>query len=747
MAGERSVKIKFIADKIAKFVAETKTAGGAIERFGTQADKASSAAGRFGGALKSVLAPGAPAAIAALSVPVIGLAASLGGAGAALGTFGAVLTSSQKQITENATKFTDLNDKIALYGREAELAGKRGLDGAKFLEKQAKAALELEARLSLLPVAEREATRQYLGMQRAWQKFVEANSPTTFGILGRGYGLIRKNLDKLQPLYDIGAAAAKRALTALERFAGGGGLDRFVAFLSAKAEPAIASFGTILSNVGKFLGSLFSRTADDGQGFLDLLTRASEKLAAFGENGGLDRFLDTITSNGPGAGAALVSIATAAVHIAQATAPLAPISLAVAAALAQLIAAVPPQVITALVGAWVAYRVAIGVWTPVATIATTVTKILTAEKLKNAIASARAAIAERASAAATAAGNAGRAVAAGAVRAWTAATNLLTLANIRTAAATVASTVATVAANVAQKAIAIGLKAWAAAQWLVNIAMTANPIGLIIAGIVALIAIIVLIATKTTWFQTIWKVVWGAIQSAAKFVADWFMNTLVPSFKRALDQLVAVINFVVGIYKGAFNILVAAVKFVYNAYVNYIKLIISAIRLLIQGVLVVVNYVRDRWNAMVSLIAGLGGRIRSAARGIWDGIKDSFRSAINYIIDKWNGLSFSLPSINTPFGKIGGTTLSTPNLPRLASGGWAQPGRTYLAGENGPELLTTGRRAYVNNAGATEDMMSTPPVVHVYIGDRELTDIVDVRIETNNRGTRRRVGARVGAYA
>lgn len=747
MAGERSVKIKFIADKIAKFVADTKLAGGAVERFGTQADRASSAAGRFGNALKSVIAPGGPAAIAALSVPVIGLAGNLGAAGAALGTFGAVLTSSQKQIGENATKFTDLNDKIALYGKQAELAEKRGLKAEKYLKKQAEAALELEARLALLPVAEREATRQYLGMQRAWQKFVEANQPATFGILARGYALIRKNVDKLQPLFDVGAAAARRALTALERFADGGGLDRFIAWLSTTAETSIASFGTILRNVGSFLGNLFSKTSADGQGFLDLLTRASEKLAAFGENGGLDRFLSAVTENGPGAGAALLSIATAAVHIAQATAPLAPISLAIAAALAQIIAAVPPQVITAVVAAWVAYRVAIGVWTPVATVATTVIKIMTAEKLKNAIASTRAAIAERASAAATVVANAARTVAAAVTRAWTVATNLFTLANIRMVASVIASTTATVAANVAQKAIAIGLKAWAAAQWLLNIAMTANPIGLIIAAIVALIAIIVLIATKTTWFQTIWKAVWAALQAAAKFVADWFMNTLVPSFKRAFDQLVAVIQFVLGIYKAAWNGIVAAVKFVYNAYVNYIKLIIAVIRLLIQGVLVVVNYVRDKWNSMVSNIAALPGRIRSAARGLWDGIKDSFRSAINYIIDKWNGLSFSLPSINTPFGKIGGTTISTPNIGRLATGGWAQPGKTYLTGENGPELLTTGRRAYVNSAGATEDMMGGVPEVHVYIGDRELTDIVDVRIETKNRDTRRRVGARVGAYA
>ena len=55
--------------------------------------------------------------------------------------------------------------------------------------------------------------------------------------------------------------------------------------------------------------------------------------------------------------------------------------------------------------------------------------------------------------------------------------------------------------TVAMKAAA-GTKGWAAAQWLLNIAMDANPIGLIIVGIAALIALTVIVTKK-------WKT-WGA---------------------------------------------------------------------------------------------------------------------------------------------------------------------------------------------------------------------------------------------
>ena len=82
--------------------------------------------------------------------------------------------------------------------------------------------------------------------------------------------------------------------------------------------------------------------------------------------------------------------------------------------------------------------------------------------------------------------------------------------------------------NVAAMANAVGSKiaagaarVWAAGQWLLNAALTANPIGLVIAGIVLLIGIIVLIATKTTWFQTLWKAIWGKIGDPIKKAWDW----------------------------------------------------------------------------------------------------------------------------------------------------------------------------------------------------------------------------------
>lgn len=290
--------------------------------------------------------------------------------------------------------------------------------------------------------------------------------------------------------------------------------------------------------------------------------------------------------------------------------------------------------------------------------------------------------------------------------------------------------------------IVAAIKVWTIVQTALNFVLTANPIGLIIVGIGLLIAGIVLIATKTKFFQTVWEVVWGAIRAAAQAVADWFMGTIVPSLKRAFDTIVSVAKFVWNLWSAQWKIAIAVVQWVADKVRAYFEAVNSVFRFVGAVVRAIVDDIRAKFNALISFVSGLPGRVTSATKHLWDGIKSSFKNAINYVIDKWNNLSFTLPSINTPFGKIGGTTINTPNLPRLASGGWAQPGRTYLTGENGPELLSVGRRAYVNNAGDTAAMLGGgTPEVHVYIGDRELTDIVDVQIQSSDRQKRRRAGA------
>jgi hypothetical protein len=92
------------------------------------------------------------------------------------------------------------------------------------------------------------------------------------------------------------------------------------------------------------------------------------------------------------------------------------------------------------------------------------------------------------------------------------------------------------------------------AQWAWNVALTANPIGLIIVGISLLIAGIVFLATKTKFFQTIWRVAWGGIKAAAMAVWDWLKN--LP--ERIGRTFIKVAEFIGRPFRAAFNMIANA---------------------------------------------------------------------------------------------------------------------------------------------------------------------------------------------
>lgn len=109
--------------------------------------------------------------------------------------------------------------------------------------------------------------------------------------------------------------------------------------------------------------------------------------------------------------------------------------------------------------------------------------------------------------------------------------------------------VATIAQAVAQKAAAAGAKVWAAAQWIMNSALLASPITWIVVGIVALIAVIVLIAKRTDWFSKAWRASWSWIKSAAS--DTWNFLKKIPGWIGSAFSKVA--GFIMAPYKAAFN--------------------------------------------------------------------------------------------------------------------------------------------------------------------------------------------------
>jgi hypothetical protein len=224
--------------------------------------------------------------------------------------------------------------------------------------------------------------------------------------------------------------------------------------------------------------------------------------------------------------------------------------------------------------------------------------------------------------------------------------------------------VATVASTVASTAHSVATKSAAAAQWLLNAAMSANPIGLVVIAIAALVAGLIIAYKKSETFRNIVTTAFGAVKNAAVFAFNWV--------KSNWPLLLAIITGPIGL-----------AVLVISRHWGSIK----------AGATAVFTWVSGKFNSLVTFVTGLPGRISSAASGMFDGIKSAFRSAINWVIDRWNGLSFSIPGVDTHIpgvGKIGGFTLSTPNIPKFHTGGVVpgRPGQEILALVQAGETIT-----------------------------------------------------------
>jgi hypothetical protein len=221
------------------------------------------------------------------------------------------------------------------------------------------------------------------------------------------------------------------------------------------------------------------------------------------------------------------------------------------------------------------------------------------------------------------------------------------------------------------KTLAGALKQTTIVQKLLNSAMLMSPITWWIVGIVALIAILVVMYNKFDWFREFVNTVFEGIKVAVEAVINWVRENW---------------PLLLAILLGPFGLLVYGVVKYWDEIVAFVQRIPERLRAIGTTIW---SWITDRWNEMrtavatrvsdfVAFVRGLPERVRSAAAGMWNGIRDGFRNMLNNIISWWNDLRFDLKIPKnrvTDFLRIGGLgfTLDTPNIPQLAAGGIIMP--------------------------------------------------------------------------
>lgn len=157
---------------------------------------------------------------------------------------------------------------------------------------------------------------------------------------------------------------------------------------------------------------------------------------------------------------------------------------------------------------------------------------------------------------------------------------------------TVAQTAATVASKTAQVAIAGATKAWAVAQKVLNSALRANPIGLVITAVALLVAGLIYAYKHSEKFRNIVNGAFGAVKQVGQAVFGWFQK----NWHTIADILLAPFNLVIKpIWKNRDAIL-SAIKAVPGAIAGFMKNVANIITAPFRAAF---NGVRNAWNSTV----------------------------------------------------------------------------------------------------------------------------------------------------
>lgn len=157
-----------------------------------------------------------------------------------------------------------------------------------------------------------------------------------------------------------------------------------------------------------------------------------------------------------------------------------------------------------------------------------------------------------------------------------------------------------------------------AAQWLWDAALSANPIGLIIIAIAALVAAFVILWNKSEAFRNFWKAVWRDVLSIVKSVWNWVKD----NWPLLLGILTGPIGLAVVYFTKHFD----TIHRLWDDLVNFIKSAWKA----------VTGWLLTSFNPVVNLWHSIWNGLSRFFNSIFSGIQDAFRTLRNWMQTAWN---------------------------------------------------------------------------------------------------------------
>lgn len=272
--------------------------------------------------------------------------------------------------------------------------------------------------------------------------------------------------------------------------------------------------------------------------------------------------------------------------------------------------------------------------------------------------------------------------------------------------------------QMAQTAWSAATKVATAVQWLFNAAMTANPIGLIVIAVVALIAAFVLLYTKVDWFRELVDKAVDAILAAFQWLWDWVSDnwplllailtgpigaavlvitknwdTIKDGVKAAFDWVKQNWPLLLAILTGPIGLAVLTISKNWTAIKDGARALVDGVKSALSAITDIITYpfregarlAKSALQTIIDAVSGIYGKIQSAIKGVAELIQYPFKIAFDAVKQMWNntvgGFGFSIPSW---VPKVGGKSFK---IPEMAKGGIVTKPTIALIGEAGPEAV------------------------------------------------------------
>ncbi|MBQ0067559.1 MAG: phage tail tape measure protein [Phascolarctobacterium sp.] len=233
--------------------------------------------------------------------------------------------------------------------------------------------------------------------------------------------------------------------------------------------------------------------------------------------------------------------------------------------------------------------------------------------------------------------------------------------------------------------------------------------------------------------NTLLPVIMQIIQAVLPIIIE-LLNQLMPIIQMIvsaiLPMLVQVINALLPLFQTIISAILPVLTTLINALVPVIQVLASVLSSVLGGALTTItNIVQSVMTVFQGLIDFITGVFTGNWSQAWNGIKEIFSGAVSglgeiikaplrAVVSAVNGVISGLNQLKVPdwVPGIGGKGINIPLIPGFAKGTLSTPD-TFIAGENGPELITNapGRTVFTadqtRNIMAAQNMAATAPTV------------------------------------